>query len=245
MSESNTNLNTRVRQNIVDINELKDVLSSPPATAPMLQAPLHSRRISTDPDKFDERESDLMKRQQSYVNWKTQLRVCFGQNSSVFIHERITLLYIFGLLGGDAYENNRLYFEQFLAHPNGSIMWKWKTAEQLFAALDSQYETVNLQLDASIKFDKLYQRKTPFPNFLATFQSLATRCGKTEEQKVEALKKKVSDEIAQQFRSLDEPPASDDVTGWVAKGSRFYKNIQEYDHNLRNKGKETALTKII
>ncbi|KAI0991307.1 hypothetical protein K3495_g16880, partial [Podosphaera aphanis] len=89
---------------------------------------------------------------------------------------------------------------------------------------------------ASIKFDKLYQRKTPFPNFLATFQSLATRCGKTEEQKVEALKKKVSDEIAQQFRSLDNPPASDDFAGWVAKGSRFYENIQEYDHNLRNKG---------
>ncbi|RKF75390.1 hypothetical protein GcM1_234074 [Golovinomyces cichoracearum] len=96
-------------------------------------------------------------------------------------------------------------------------------------SLDSQYETVNLKLDASIKFDKIYQRKTPLPNFIATFQSLATRCGKTEEQKVEALKRKFADDIAQQF-------PSDDFSGWVAKGSRFYENIQEYEHNLKTKG---------
>ncbi|KAI0996785.1 hypothetical protein K3495_g11401 [Podosphaera aphanis] len=184
LSETNSILNTRVCQKIVVINEVENVLKSPPAAALMPQVPIHFCRISTDPDKFDG-ESDVTKRQQSYVNWKPQLR---------------------------------------------------KTADQLFAALDSQYESVNLKLDASIKFDKLFQRKTPYPNFLATFQGLATRCGKTEEQKVEALKKKVSDEIAQQFRSLDEPPASDDFAGWVAKGSRFYENIQEYNHTLRNKG---------
>ncbi|RKF84235.1 hypothetical protein GcM1_135008 [Golovinomyces cichoracearum] len=97
-------------------------------------------------------------------------------------------------------------------------------------SLDSQYKIVNLKLDASIKFDKLYQRKTPFPNFIVTFQSLATRCGKTEEQKVKALKRKVADEIAQQFRGLDRPPASDDFS--------------EYEHNLKTKGKEIAHIRI-
>lgn len=236
LSEANENLNVRIRQKIVVINELKDVLKSSPATAPTPPAPIHSRRISSDPVKFNGEESDMTKRQQSYVNWKTQLRVFFVQDSSVFNIERIKLLHIFGLLGGDAYENNRLYFEQFIANPEDSSTWKLKTADQLFMSLDSQYETVNLKLDASIKYDKLYQRKTPFPNFIATFQSLATRCGKTEEQKVEALKRKVADEIAQQFRSLDRPPASDYFSGWVAKGSRFYENIQEYEHNLKTKG---------
>ncbi|KAI1000865.1 hypothetical protein K3495_g7333 [Podosphaera aphanis] len=111
LSERNIILNTRVRQKIVLINVLKDVLKSTPASAPMLQDPIHSHRISTDSDKFDRGESDVAKRQQSYVYRKTQLRVCFVQDYSVFNNERIKLLHVFGLLGGDADQNNRLYFE--------------------------------------------------------------------------------------------------------------------------------------
>jgi hypothetical protein len=36
----------------------------------------------------------------------------------------------------------------------------------------------------------------PFQNFAAKFHALAQRCNKTEAQKVEALKKKVSKELA-------------------------------------------------
>ncbi|KAI1004432.1 hypothetical protein K3495_g3779 [Podosphaera aphanis] len=98
---------------------------------------------------------------------------------------------------GAAHENNRIYFDEAVKNPNDPKSWTWKTATQLFTSLDAQYETINLKLDASIKFVVLYQKKTPFPNFIALFQNLSQRRGKTEEQKVEAPKKKVSVEIAQ------------------------------------------------
>ncbi|TQS37338.1 hypothetical protein Golomagni_02192 [Golovinomyces magnicellulatus] len=77
----------------------------------------------------------------------------------------------------------------FNAHPEDSSTWKWKTADQLFKSLDSQYETP---------------------------------CSRALQLVV--------------FRSLDRSPASDDFSGWIAKGSRFYEKIQEYEHNLKTKG---------
>ncbi|RKF78275.1 hypothetical protein GcC1_057033 [Golovinomyces cichoracearum] len=71
LSEEYKNLNIKIHQKIVVINELKDVLKSSPAAEPTPPAPIHSRRISSDPVKFN---------------------------------------------GGDAYENNRLYFEQLIAN---------------------------------------------------------------------------------------------------------------------------------
>jgi len=103
-------------------------------------------------------------------------------------------------------------------------------------ALDRQYETLDLSLSASIAFDKCYQKNHPFQNFLAEFIGLAKKCRKTEEQKVEALKKKVSEPIAKALSTLDTPPTRNDFTAWAAKCQTFYDNQQEYEHNhqLRN-----------
>jgi hypothetical protein len=62
---------------------------------------------------------------------------------------------------------------------------------------------VDLSLSASISFDKCFQRNRLFQNFLAEFISLAKKCKKTKEQKVKALKKKVSKSIAKALSTLD------------------------------------------
>jgi hypothetical protein len=98
-------------------------------------------------------------------------------------------------------------------------------------ALDRQYEILDLSLSASISFDKCFQRNCPFQNFLAEFISLAKKCKKTEGQKVEVLKKKVSKLITKALSTLDALPSRNDFTAWAAKCQTFYDNQQEYEHN--------------
>ncbi|KAI1003327.1 hypothetical protein K3495_g4881 [Podosphaera aphanis] len=168
--------------------------------------------LSKDPEKFNREEKDMTKRQQQYTTWKSLIRNCFAQDYEIFNSERKGILHIC--------DNTK---------------WHWKSASDLIASLDKQYETVTLKLDASIKFDELFQRKTPFPNFIATFTTLAHQCGKTNEQKMEALKKKVSVETSTNFSGLDNPPAFDDFDSWVQKGQRFHENLFEFDHFQKNK----------
>ncbi|KAI0992449.1 hypothetical protein K3495_g15736, partial [Podosphaera aphanis] len=246
--KTNTDLHEQIRQlKMVDKNDLQRQLTEAQAElqgmkyaishqpAPTQNPQPSHHRISKDPDRFSGETTDMTKRQQEYVNWKSTILTCFLQDNHVFSNERTKLLHIFGLLSGAAHENNRIYFDEAVKNPNDPKSWTWKTATQLFTSLDAQYETINLKLDASIKFDVLYQKKTPFPNFIALFQNLSQRCGKTEEQKVEALKKKVSVEIAQKLATLDSPPSVDDFDGWVKKCARFYENLQEYEHNQKAK----------
>jgi hypothetical protein len=105
----------------------------------------------------------------------------------------------------------------------------------VLAALDRQYETLDLSLSASISFDKCFQKNRPFQNFLAEFVGLAKKCKKMEEQKVEALKKKVSKSIAKALSTLDNPLSHNDFMAWAAKCQTFYDNQQEYEHNHQSR----------
>ena len=49
----------------------------------------------------------------------------------------------------------------------------------------------------------------PFQNFIAEFKSLASRCKKTTEQKVDALRLKVSQELSNAITHRDHPQPTD------------------------------------
>ncbi|KAI0991978.1 hypothetical protein K3495_g16208, partial [Podosphaera aphanis] len=115
--------------------------------------------------------------------------------------------------------------------------WDVKTSEDLLNRLDRQYETVDLAHDATLKFDLLSQGNRPFQNFLSSFMQLAKKSNKTEEQMVDALKKKVSPEITNGLRHVTSPPARSDFAGWSNLCQTLYNNNQEYDHHQRFKAK--------
>ena len=217
-------------------SDLCDTLSMRFASQPLQSTPSqpvvpHQKRLSKDPTSFDGEEKNMKKRQQGYINWKSQLKLCFAQDSALFKTEKIKILHTVGLLTGEAYNNNSAVFEHMTSHPDDVSSWACTTSNELFNALDQQYETLDLKLDASIEFDQLFQRKTEFPNFVAKFETLAHQCGKTSEQKVDALKRKVSQELAEKLATLENPPAANDYLSWVKKCRTFYENIRVYEHN--------------
>jgi hypothetical protein len=222
----------RKKSDLCDIlsTRLASLISQP--VQPLLQpSASYPKRLSKDPLPFDGEEKEIKRRQQGYINWKSQLRLCFAQDSALFNTEKIKILHTVGLLRGDAYNNNRAIFDYMTSHPDDVSRWTCTTSNTLFAALDRQYETLDLKLDAGIDFDKLFQRKMPFPNFIAMFETLAYQSGKTDEQKVDALKRKISQELAEKLATLENPPAANDYLSWVKKCRTFYENIRVYEHN--------------
>ncbi|KAI1000179.1 hypothetical protein K3495_g8018 [Podosphaera aphanis] len=66
---------------------------------------------------------------------------------------------------------------------------------------------------------------------------LAKKSNKTEEQMVDALKKKISLEIINGLGHVTSPPARSDFADWSILCQTLYNNNQEYEHHQRFKAK--------
>jgi len=195
------------------------------------------RRITTDPEKFSASDKDIAVRQQKYVNWRSQVNRCFVVDSEVFNTELRRIQFISGLLADDAYDVNRDFFDTITENAHNPELWHWKTSGEVFRDLNHQYETMDLSLKASQDFDNLYMTNKPFQNFVADFNRLASKCGKTPEQKVEALRKKVSQELSDALAILViGRPTKADFDGWCKLCQDVYNSLEEQKHidRLRN-----------
>ena len=90
--------------------------------------------------------------------------------------------------------------------------WACSTVEALFSILNVQYETMDLKLNTSISFDQLFQQKIPFSNFITKFDTLVFQCKKTDEQKINALKKKVSQKLIKKLATLENSSDNNNYT---------------------------------
>jgi hypothetical protein len=196
-----------------------------------------ARRITSDPDKFTGAEKDIAKRQQEYVNWRSQCNRCFTIDESVFNSELRKITHIAGLLAGDAYHVNRDSFNKVIEHPHDPELWPWHTSNEVFRSLNAQYETLDLSREAKMEFDKLTMAKKPYQNFIAEFNSLAAQCGKTDEQKVDSLELKVSQELANEAAHQINKPDRTNFAAWTTFYQSIWNSLQESQHvnKLRTK----------
>ena len=194
------------------------------------------RRISDDPDKFGGTEKNIAKRQQQYVTWRSQIQRCFGMDQHIFTSEYRRIQHIASLLKDDAYDAHRENFETITDNPTDASHWHWKTYREVFTTLDNQYATLDLSRQAGIDFDNLWMLNKPFQNFIAEFDRLATKSGKTEAQKVEALKTKISQEVSDVSMIYQNRPEANDYAGWRKLFQSTYEDLQEKAHidKLRN-----------
>lgn len=89
---------------------------------------------------------------------------------------------------------------------------------------------MDLSKTAALDYDDLWMKGQPYPQFLAKFISLATQCGKTDAQKVEDLKRKVSRELSGQFRAQVDVPGAEDFTKWSELYQKLWDRQQEAAH---------------
>jgi hypothetical protein len=194
-----------------------------------------SRRVSKDPQPFAGDNKDIAKRQQEYVNWCSQIRLVFLQDGDVFTTDIKKILHVAGLLTGDAQDVNRNDFDTIIDNPHDPTMWKWRSIDAVFASLDIQYRTLDLSREASRDFDNLFMKGKPFQNFIAQFSTLAQKSGKTERQKVEALKLKVSDELQKATAIQINTPGAEAFEEWCSFYQKLYNNQKDYEHLQRRK----------
>lgn len=189
-----------------------------------------NRRLSADPDKFSGQEKDISKRQTEYVNWRWQIQRVFAVDKHVFPTDSVRIHHIAGLLTGDAADLHRRYFTTLLENPDDPDLWFWKTPADVFSTLNAQYETLDLSLKAGRKLDKLFMGGRPFQNFLAEFNTLADKCGKTEAQKVEALRVKVSAELYRAITGERKRPDKNNFQAWSSLYQELYDNLIDEKH---------------
>lgn len=187
-----------------------------------------SRRLSRDPEPFSGRERDVSKRQLLYSVWRSQIKMCFVQDSALFNTPQRQILHVAALLKDEAYDANRTKFDSVVNNANPEL-WHWQSADDVFSELDKQFETMDLAQEAGRKFDNLFMGNKPFQNFISEFRLLAGRCNKSNDQLVDALKKKISPGLADALK-VQALPAKDAFDEWCALCQRLYNADVEFNH---------------
>jgi hypothetical protein len=84
-----------------------------------------------------------------------------------------------------------------------------------------------------------------YPNFIARFITLAAKCGKTAEQKIEAFRYRVFNELATEVIHRSNKPAKEDFEAWSKLYDAIYNNLQNEKHiNQLRKNAGIATTRF-
>jgi hypothetical protein len=79
-----------------------------------------------------------------------------------------------------------------------------------------------------------------FPTFIAKFQILAAKCGKTPEQKIDAFRSSVFNELKTAMMFIPAMPGKSDFDSWVLLFHNVYDNIKEAQHYIsKNKDSQS------
>ncbi len=158
-------------------------------------------------------------------------------DKAVFATEFQRVQYIGSMLTGDAYDLVREALDTIVTVPETPADWEWESATALFEFLDTQYATQDLDRSAGQKFDLLQMTNKPYQNFIAEFEKLAQLAGKTPEQKVAALRMKVSREIMAVIMYRPNKPKKNQWPEWRTFCQEIYDDLEDDKHytKLRNR----------
>lgn len=213
------------------------------------------RRRTTDPQPFSGEEKDVAKRQQEFITLLSQAKRCWATDSAVFHNDFLKIQHFAGLLTGDAMELHLDAFATVTDNPRDPSKWFWKetiiidpdTGPRTITPvttccnhLAKQYITLDLAMIAGRAFDNCYMNSRAFQNFSAELRLLGSKCGKTPEQMVEALRMRVSEELSGQVTVQATRPGKTDYDGWVVLYQTLYNNLEEQKHINKLRSRKPA-----
>lgn len=227
----------RLHKIIADQQQLKA------AVGPMAPTPVPShqpRQTQKDPLPFKGDKSNVLTRQEEYQSWKLGLKLCWLNDTQFFTSETKKISHAISLLDGQARQERLKDISNFVENPACFV-----SADTFLAKLDKLYISVDIEREASLKFDKLNMgAKDPFPTFFSTLSHLASICEKSNREIVNAMKRKVNSQLKALIIGDANPCASDDVDGWQKKFTVWSQNCRDAEfynnNNYKNDARPTA-----
>jgi phage shock protein A len=197
--------------------------------------PTAKRRKSTDPDKFDASDKDIAKRQQKFEVWQYKVKAVFAQDRDYFDTEFSRIVHCSELLSGPAFDAISTGLQTVIDNENDCTKWAWKSLSGFLQSLSSSYVVISAKQQARDKLDTMHQRGQSFQEWSAVVFPLLDKAGKTDEQKVEFLRKRINSKLQDALATHVDRPADDEWDKWVDLVRKLARNLDERDHNLKLK----------
>jgi hypothetical protein len=195
-------------------------------------APSESVTIK-DPEIFTGNEKDTAKRQTEYTAWRSKINFRHHLDTTRFTSEYAKIIHIGSLLGGNALLAHKAALDNVVNNKNDPTRWTWQSARDFFAALDRQYDNLDLAALAQRELAELTQGGTPFHDFLTNFIVLADRCGYNNAQRVQTIKPKLNNKMKHALVSVYPTPAADNWDEWVQVFRGIAENLANLEHQKR------------
>lgn len=204
------------------------------------------KRESKDPDKFAGKGSPT-ERQQDFEIWISKIRSVFARDSTYFDTAVSQILHIGDLLEGKAYEYISDGINKMLSNPTNPANWQWQDREGLLQHLSTHYVTLDTTQTAKHKLDDFPQKGRNYWSWKAELDEAMTRAKKTEEQKVDLLRKWINPKMKGLVTGLPHIIPDDDYDAWSKQMDTFARNLAILAHqeNLEKKTPALAQTQTL
>lgn len=194
-----------------------------------LTSPHKRKRQSTDPEKFSGKGAPP-ERQQEFETWITKIRGVFARDSDYFDSNQSQILYITDMLSGKAYDYIKDGIDKMLNNQDNTIHWQWTDRESLLEHLSSHYVILDTTQTSKNKLDNFPQGDRNYWSWKAELDEHMTRAKKTNEQKVDLLRKWISTKMKDLVEGLPEEIPNNAYDKWSKQMDTFAKNIANRAH---------------
>jgi hypothetical protein len=187
------------------------------------------KRQSADPDKFSGKGSPT-ERQQDFETWIVKIESVFARDLDHFENVQSQILYISDMLTGKAYEYIKDGIHQMIRNNDEATRWQWEDRKSLLEHLSTHYITLDTSQVAKNKLDDFPQNDRNYWSWKADLDETMIRAKKTDEQKVDLLRKFVSARMKDLVLTLQESIPDDAYSRWSKQMDTFARNLANRAH---------------
>lgn len=197
-----------------------------------LTEPRRKKREAKDPTPFDGKGSPIEK-QEKFEIWETKIQGVFRRDEKCFETPMDEVLYMSDMLTDKAYDYVKHGLDMLRIHPNDPSKWTFSDRESMFTHMRRHYKTIDITQAAKNKSDTLYQGERNYWSWKAELDELMIKANKTEEQKVDLLRKNISPKIKDLALTLSRKIDDADYEGWSKQMDIFAHNLQNHAHHTK------------
>jgi len=118
-------------------------------------------------------------------------------------------------------------------NPSDPSKWIFSDRESMMEHMRKHYKTIDTTQVAKNKLDTLTQGERNYWSWKVELDELMIKANKTEEQKVDLLKKNVSHKIRDLVLTLSHKLGDADYNGWSEQMDVFAHNLQNHTHQAK------------